>query len=645
MKIIEHYRSSLPRSLSLLAVLLASVVFFAALAFMFDQAREAVKREAMERATQILDNTVQRADNILSNAETATANTLWQIKRQLHQKDSMVVYATAFMKSNPMMEGCSIAFEPYFFEQQGRYFSMYVGKEEDGSLITAIEGSASYEYFYMDWYQLPKLLDRPAWTDPFLDVDIDIDNEAKMIVSYGMPIKDDAGKYVGTLSTDISLSWLSQTISAVKPYPNSYSIMLGRNGTYFVHPDTSKLLYESIFTETLENDNPDRLALGQAMVRGEEGVRQAVVDGEHCYMFYKPLGTTGWSVAIVCPEKDILSGFHRLQNAVITIFILGILIMLLVMGRIIRRQLKPLETLAAQTEVIANGDFSQVIPYDGRTDEIGRLEQSFTHMQHSLVSYIDQVKRSVAAKASLENELKVASDIQMSMVPRIFPPFPDRDDIDLYASMTPAKEVGGDLYDFFVQDNRLYFCVGDVSGKGVPASLLMAVTRNLFRVIAQQGYTPSEIATKINHALSEDNEQGMFVTMFIGMANLETGRMDFCNCGHNPPVICIPGEPARFLSMQYVNIALGMMDGMEFQGETLPDIRGQRLLIYTDGLNEAENPSFELFGNDRLIETMNHVGGKPSRVVIEEMLEVVEKHRAGAVPSDDLTLLCLMLKA
>ena len=645
MKIIEHYRSSLPRSLSLLAVLLASAVFFAALVFMFDQAREAVKREAMERATQILDNTVQRADNILSNAETATANTLWQIKRQLHQKDSMVVYATAFMKSNPMMEGCSIAFEPYFFEQQGRYFSMYVGKEEDGSLITAIEGSASYEYFYMDWYQLPKLLDRPAWTDPFLDVDVDIDNEAKMIVSYGMPIKDDAGKYVGTLSTDISLSWLSQTISAVKPYPNSYSIMLGRNGTYFVHPDTSKLLYESIFTETLENDNPDRLALGQAMVRGEEGVRQAVVDGEHCYMFYKPLGTTGWSVAIVCPEKDILSGFHRLQNAVITIFILGILIMLLVMGRIIRRQLKPLETLAAQTEVIANGDFSQVIPYDGRTDEIGRLEQSFTHMQHSLVSYIDQVKRSVAAKASLENELKVASDIQMSMVPRIFPPFPDRDDIDLYASMTPAKEVGGDLYDFFVQDNRLYFCVGDVSGKGVPASLLMAVTRNLFRVIAQQGYTPSEIATKINHALSEDNEQGMFVTMFIGMADLETGRMDFCNCGHNPPVICIPGEPARFLSMQYVNIALGMMDGMEFQGETLPDIRGQRLLIYTDGLNEAENPSFELFGNDRLIETMNHVGGKPSRVVIEEMLEVVEKHRAGAVPSDDLTLLCLMLKA
>ena len=134
MKIIERYRSSLPRSLSLLAVLLASAVFFAALAFMFDQAREAVKREAMERATQILDNTVQRADNILSNAETATANTLWQIKRQLNQKDSMEVYAKAFMESNPFMQGCSIAFEPYFFKEQGRYFSMYAGKDEDGTL-------------------------------------------------------------------------------------------------------------------------------------------------------------------------------------------------------------------------------------------------------------------------------------------------------------------------------------------------------------------------------------------------------------------------------------------------------------------------------------------------------------------------------
>jgi len=232
----------------------------------------------------------------------------------------------------------------------------------------------------------------------------------------------------------------------------------------------------------------------------------------------------------------------------------------------------------------------------------------------------------------------------MSMVPRIFPPFPDREDIDLYASMTPAKEVGGDLYDFFVENDHLYFCIGDVSGKGVPASLFMAVTRNLFRVIAQQGHTPEEIATQINHALSADNDQGMFVTMFIGMANLKTGRLDFCNCGHNPPVICEPGKPAYFLPMQNVNTALGTWDELVFKGESIPDIHEWQILLYTDGLNEAENPKYELFGNDHLINIMADANRLDAKDIILMLQEAVEKHRDGAAPNDDLTLLSLKLR-
>ena len=643
-RLTQRYRSSLARNLSLLAVLLAGIVFFAALAFMFVQSRNAVKREAMEHATQTLDNTVERVNTILTSTEVTTANLLWYVKRQLAHPDSMLVYSRAFMESNPDWQGCAVAFEPYYYKDKGRFFSAYSGYEEDGAIFTTVEGSQNYQYFYMDWYQLCKLLDRPAWTDPYLDVDIDVNDEAEMIVSYGMPIKDDAGNYVGTLSTDLSLDWLSQTISAVKPYPNSYSMMVGRNGTYFVHPDPSKLLYQSIFTETLEHDDPERTALGMAMVHGEEGAVQATVDGEPSYVFYKPLGTTGWSVAIVCPEKDIFIGFRRLENAVITIFVLGGLLMLLVLRSIIRRQLKPLETLAAQTETIASGQFDKTLPNDGRADEIGRLEQSFTHMQQSLVRYIDEVKSTAAAKASIENELKVASDIQMSMVPRIFPPFPDRDDIDLFASMTPAREVGGDLYDFFVQDEQLYFCVGDVSGKGVPASLFMAVTRNLFRIIAQQGRTPEQIATEINHALSADNDQGMFVTLFIGRVDLGTGRLDFCDCGHNPPVLWVPGKPSHFLPIQHVNMALGLWDGFAFQGESIDPIPDSQLLVYTDGLNEAENPAYELFGNDRMLQVMDEVGGQSSREVIRKLTEAVEAHRAGAIPSDDLTLLCFKIQ-
>lgn len=181
---------------------------------------------------------------------------------------------------------------------------------------TAQEGNDQYEYFVMDWYQQCKLLDRPVWTEPFMDYNPGSVYSKDMIASYCKPMKDKKGQFVGTISVDLSLSWLSKTISAVKPYPNSYSIMVGAGGTYFVHPDTTKLFYQTVFTETLKNPDPDREAIGHAMLNGEEGMREIKVDGKDCYVFYKPLSTTGWSVAIVCPASDIFGGYNRLYRAV-----------------------------------------------------------------------------------------------------------------------------------------------------------------------------------------------------------------------------------------------------------------------------------------------------------------------------------------
>ena len=205
--------------------------------------------------------------------------------------------------------------------------------------------------------------------------------------------------------------------------------------------------------------------------------------------------------------------------------------------------------------------------------------------------------------------------------------------------MTPAKEVGGDLYDFFVQNECLYFCIGDVSGKGIPASLFMAVTRNLFRIIAQQGHTPVEIATQINLFLAQDNDLGMFVTMFIGMADLKTGHFDFCNCGHNPPIL--DGE---LMALEYDNQPLGLWEEDIFYGESIDNIKGKQLLLYTDGLNEAENPEQQLFGNKRLVEMMASLTTATSEEVADKLKEAVEKHRAGAEQNDDLTLLCVRIK-
>ena len=641
---IDYFRTSFSRRLNFLVATLASIVFVVALVFLFAQARYAVQREAKEHASQLLNNTALRVNTVLNQVEVATENTSWLVGRHLKTPDSMYVYARAIVENNPELAGCSISFEPYYYPRKGRYFSVYA-KQENGKVSVVQEGDESYEYFFMDWYQLPKLLGHSAWTEPFLgEYPEEEAVQDKMVVSYCKRIEDENGKYVGTIASDLSLRWLSETISAVKPYPHSYSFMIGMGGTFFVHPDPEKLLYQSIFTETMEQDNPERMALGKAMVSGEEGMRMLTLNGELCYVFYQPLGETGFSAAIVCPERDIFYGYNRLRNVVILIFILGMLIMHIILSTVFRREIAPMRRLAEQAETIADGNFDEVLLDTGRKDEIGRLVHSFSEMQQSLVNYIEKIKSTSAEKASIERELYVARDIQMSMVPRIFPPFPEREDIDLFASMTPAKEVGGDLYDFFVENECLYFCIGDVSGKGVPASLFMAVTRNLFRVIAQQGNSPEEIAKSINHALSAENDQGMFVTMFIGKVNLKTGELTYCNCGHNPPVVCEPGKEARFLPMQYVNLALGTWDGFEFQGERIPDIREWKILLYTDGLNEAENPRYELFGNDRLIQLMNGVSQLDAEGIIQMLQEEVERHRSGASPNDDLTLLSLTVK-
>jgi sigma-B regulation protein RsbU (phosphoserine phosphatase) len=621
-----------------LVVLFSAAILVAALVFLFGMSSQAIRQEAINRASQSLESTALRVHGILDRVEVATANTEWLITRHLDGPDSMFVYSRRILENNPDLNGCSIAFEPDYFEEKGRWFSAY-SLNDHGTIRTTQEGGPYYEYFYMDWYQLCKLLDSPVWTEPFLDYNPEKFYSSEMITSYCKPIKDRDGNYIGTISVDLSLNWLSQTISAVKPYPNSYSIMIGRGGTFFVHPDADKLFYETIFTATLDHEDKALADLGHAMQRGEEGMKQLKIDGKDCYVFYKPLGDTGWSTAIVCPESDIFGGFNRIKMAIVLAVCFGLLLIMVVFFRIIAHELKPLNALAREAETIAGGNFEETLPATTRIDEIGQLSQSFSNMQRSLVNYIDELKHTTAQKASIENELKVASDIQMGMVPRIFPAFPNRKDIDLYASMTPAKEVGGDLYDFFVQEERLYFCVGDVSGKGIPASLFMAITRNMFRIIAQQGHSPVEIATEMNIFISKDNDQGMFVTMFIGMADLKTGRMDYCNCGHNAPLL-----DGRFIKLEYDNQPLGLWEDDPFFGEHIDDIRGRQLIVYTDGLNEAENPQKQLFGNKRLMEIAAGLGGLSSEEVINRLKKAVEEHRAGATPNDDLTLLCLKIE-
>jgi serine phosphatase RsbU (regulator of sigma subunit) len=270
-----------------------------------------------------------------------------------------------------------------------------------------------------------------------------------------------------------------------------------------------------------------------------------------------------------------------------------------------------------------------------------RADKKLRKAHEALKEAYDQLEEATTVKERMESELRIARDIQMSMVPSTFALYPG---LDMFASMAPAREVGGDLYGYLLRENKLYFVVGDVSGKGVPASLFMAQATRLFQTLAKQGMTPAEICTRINDALSgADNEGSMFVTMFLGLADLKTGHLSFCNAGHNPPILGGGNQGGDFIEM-FPNPPIGVLPGLEFKGEEIESIKGRPLFIYTDGLNEAENPAHEQFGDQRLLQFLRSSRYESARQVILDIAADVEKHRDGAEPNDDLTMMCLYIK-
>ena len=261
-----------------------------------------------------------------------------------------------------------------------------------------------------------------------------------------------------------------------------------------------------------------------------------------------------------------------------------------------------------------------------------RLEKAHTNLK---VAY-DQLEKTTTIKERMESELRIASNIQMSMIPQVFP---TKEGLDMYASMTPAKEVGGDLYNYLVKGDKLYFCIGDVSGKGVPAALFMTIATRGFRSLALMGKSPAEIATRLNLELSENNEMGMFVTMFICMFDMKLERMEYCNAGHNPPVIGNADGQLSFLDVEETNAPIGLWPELEFKGEEIDFFHNRLMLLYTDGLNEAENQKQEQYGEDRIIEQITSHATQNAQEIVKALKADTNLFRDGAEQNDDLTIL------
>jgi hypothetical protein len=299
-----------------------------------------------------------------------------------------------------------------------------------------------------------------------------------------------------------------------------------------------------------------------------------------------------------------------------------------------------LEQFSQSAREIATGRFDVTLPQVYSKDEIKDLHDSLAYMQKSLSAYVSELKETTAHKERIESELSIAREIQMGMIPKIFPPYPDRNDVDLHAILHPAKEVGGDLYDFYMDGNRLYFLIGDVSGKGVPASLFMAITRSLFRTLSHQVDSPAKIVTEMNNSISNSNESNMFVTLIVGILDLSTGKMKICNAGHNPPILIHPDKHVSFLEFP-TQIFVGVIDSSTYTDTEITLEKGSKLFLYTDGVTEAENAEKELYGDEKLQKVLSDNASSDVRTIVDVIVTSIADHVQEAEASDDLTILLI----
>lgn len=410
-RITDYIMKRLTLWLGFAIVILVAVIFTIAISFLFSLSKDYVVRESEGRATQILDNTALRITDIMSEVETTADNMAWYIANAT-QPDSLIRNTRKILQNNDHFYSCSISMEPYYFKQYGKYFSIYSVRDGD-SISTAQYGSDDFNYFLLDWYQKPKELRQGCWIDPFVNVNPKAKYKTEIITSYSRPVYNQQGRFIGVIAIDLQQKWLSQTVTAVTPYPNSSSIVIGKDGSYFVHPDTDKLIQQTIFSDPDPRAEEDVVYLGKDMIAGNSGVRQLVVDGNDAYIFYRPIGNAEWSTAIVCPASDVFSGYNRLRYTVWFIFWVGLVVILLFCYQTIRGAVNPLKLLAQQAHDIAGGRYDNQLPRSTRSDTIGQLQNSFVEMQQSLSEYISNIQQ-INREMELRNqELVTANELAL----------------------------------------------------------------------------------------------------------------------------------------------------------------------------------------------------------------------------------------
>jgi sigma-B regulation protein RsbU (phosphoserine phosphatase) len=595
-------------------------------------------------------------ENAEENAKNLSSSLLNQIKINLVQSQEIPENVATFIEStrlsdngingmlekvirrNPEIYGSTISFEPYQFDKNKYWFGPYYYRSFDSVKYSDL--GDGYDYFKWPWYTIAKKENKAVWSKPYFDEG----GGNILMLTYSVPFyrkENNKEVFNGIVTIDLSLEFLQKYIHEFKIYENGYIFMLTDDGSYIAHPNKSYILKETIFTVAEKYKDTGYLEIGKKMIKGKTGFDDYFSQSlrKDCKIYYAPLGlsgSSGWSVGVVIPEDELYADLNGVTMELFLIGLIGYIIILILIIFFANRITSPLRDLASATTDFGDGDFNAALPDIQSKDEIGVLSNSFKLMQTKLIDYIANLKTTTAAKEKIEQELSVAREIQESIIPHNFPKMKE---FELFALLKPARDVGGDLYDFFmIDDDHLCFAIGDVSGKGVPAALFMAITKTLLRAKSSITKKPQEIIMKMNDDLCKDNETSMFVTFFLGVLNIRTGELEYCNAGHNPPLIHKEDDGFNYFNIDR-NIPLGITEEFEMTTNTMFLKPNDIFFIYTDGVTEAmDNDNIE-YSEMKLVKTLSEHKDDSVTSMLKNMLFSVEMHAGGADQSDDITMM------
>ena len=576
-----------------------------------------MKQELLENTTQkvklIEKNTIQRIQTIISNTKEKSEEIKELLSEQNYTKNAITKILKAALQSQSYFYGMAVAFEPN--EIYKKAFAPYYYKSKDTILYTDLAKKA-YNYLEKPWYVIPKQNNKESWSEPYFDKG----GGNVLMTTYSNPIiqKD---RFIGVCTIDLSLEDLKKFIASIHILKSGYAFLLSQEHKILVDPDSSKIMH--IYPK-------------------KKFPYKQIVKEKDRWIYYTPISSSGLILGIVLPHNELFSSLHQISLLTTLLAVIGTILLVITIFLISRRISQPLKDLTNLTQEIASGNFQKRVVLPKIKDEVYYLSLSVNCMQNAIEQYIQDLKIATIRQQKIESELEIAKSIQMSMLPNNLQ---KNQHIVIEAFLQPAKAVGGDFYDYFhINERYSCFVIADVSGKGIPAALFMAVTMSYIRAYAHESKSVSQIISKLNSTMALNNDANMFVTLFFAMFDKDIKELTFVNAGHTQPYI-VSEDKDIFLLSRPKNPVVGAFENIVYEQESLCLSINEKIFCYTDGVTEAYSKEDEQFGDKRLYDILQNNRTLSPKELIKKVYSSLQEFCRDAEQSDDITMLCVSLRS